>query len=98
MLLLAVCLQRHAGCRQPNHPICIIKEAIIEYLEKNYPGRYTSFDDLYPIVSTKAVSQSVLQFLPCIHIQAYGRKRPMYNTMLYFVVDCLLFVCVMFFF
>lgn len=43
------------ACRQPNHPICIIKEAIIDYFETNYPGRFKSFDDLYPIVSTKAV-------------------------------------------
>ena len=50
----------NATCRQPNHPICIIKEAIIEYFEKNYPGRFTSFDDLYPIVSTKAVSQAIV--------------------------------------
>lgn len=49
------------ACRQPNHPICIIKEAIIDYFETNYPGRFKSFDDLYPIVSTKAVS---LQCLP----------------------------------
>lgn len=51
-------LQAEAGfaCRQPNHPICIIKEAIIEYFDINYPGRFKSFDDLYPIVSTKAVS------------------------------------------
>lgn len=46
--------------QQPNHPICIIKEAIIEYFEKNYPGRFTSFDDLYPIVSTKANFDDVL--------------------------------------
>lgn len=50
----------YIACRQPNHPICIIKEAIVDYLEHNYPGRFTSFDDLYPIVSTKAVSQAHL--------------------------------------
>ena len=53
-------------CRQPNHPICIIKQAIVEYFEANYPGRFTSFDDLYPIVSTKAVSPSnALLFVLC---------------------------------
>lgn len=46
--------------QQPNHPICIIKEAIVDYLEHNYPGRFTSFDDLYPIVSTKANFDDVL--------------------------------------
>lgn len=54
-------------CRQPNHPICIIKQAIVEYFEANYPGRFTSFDDLYPIVSTKAVSlSSALLFFSCV--------------------------------
>ena len=48
------------ACRQPNHPICIIKEAIIDYFETNYSGRFKSFDDLYPIVTTKAVSPIVL--------------------------------------
>lgn len=46
--------------QQSNHPICIIKEAIVEYFETNYPGRFTSFDDLYPIVSTKANFDDVL--------------------------------------
>ncbi|KAL3157791.1 hypothetical protein ABBQ32_012215 [Trebouxia sp. C0010 RCD-2024] len=46
--------------QQPNHPICIIKEAIIDYFETNYPGRFKSFDDLYPIVSTKANFDDVL--------------------------------------
>ncbi|DBA86203.1 hypothetical protein WJX77_005918 [Trebouxia sp. C0004] len=46
--------------QQPNHPICIIKQAIVEYFEANYPGRFTSFDDLYPIVSTKANFDDVL--------------------------------------
>ena len=44
------------ACRQPNHPICIIKEAIVDFLHQTYPGRFKSFDDLYPIVSAKAVS------------------------------------------
>lgn len=40
--------------RQPNHPICIIKTAIYDYFDAQQPG-FAKHDELYPIVSVKAV-------------------------------------------
>ena len=38
------------------HPICIIKEAIYSFFDERRPGVYAKLDDLYPVVSAKAVS------------------------------------------
>lgn len=40
---------------QPSHPIGIIKEAIYSFFHEKYPGVFTTFDDLYPVVSAEAV-------------------------------------------
>lgn len=45
------------GCSlhtQPNHPLAIVKAAIHEFLDRSYPGGFTKFDDLPPVVSTSA--------------------------------------------
>ena len=42
--------------RRPDHPICIIKEAIYSFFDERRPGVYAKLDDLYPVVSAKAVS------------------------------------------
>ena len=39
--------------RRPDHPLCIIKEEIYRYMESTAPGVYRTFDDLYPIVTTR---------------------------------------------
>eukprot|EP01025_Chloroclados_australasicus_P031568 TRINITY_DN318_c0_g1_i1.p1 TRINITY_DN318_c0_g1~~TRINITY_DN318_c0_g1_i1.p1 ORF type:complete len:419 (+),score=43.41 TRINITY_DN318_c0_g1_i1:67-1323(+) len=46
--------------QQENHPLCIIKDAIYSYFDDNYAGQFDKFDDLYPIVTTKANFDDVL--------------------------------------
>ena len=41
--------------RRPDHPICIIKEAIYAFFDERCPGVFTKFDDLHPVVSARAV-------------------------------------------
>jgi hypothetical protein len=44
--------------KKPAHPIGIIKDAIYSYFDRTYPGVFTKFDDLHPIVSAQAVSSN----------------------------------------
>ncbi|KAK9823346.1 hypothetical protein WJX72_002080 [[Myrmecia] bisecta] len=46
--------------RRPDHPLGIIKSAIYDYFQQEHPGRFTHFDDLYPVVSVKANFDEVL--------------------------------------
>lgn len=41
--------------RRNQHPIGILKNAIYEYFDTNYPNKFDKFDDLCPIVSVKQV-------------------------------------------
>ena len=41
--------------RRDNHPLGILKNAIYDYFDTKYPGKFIKFDDLCPIVSTQAV-------------------------------------------
>lgn len=43
---------------RPDHPLCILKEAIYAYFDRLQPDLWRKFDDLRPVVSTKAVSSS----------------------------------------
>lgn len=52
---MPACHHQFVCFRQPNHPISIIKNAIYEYFEKEHPGVFHTYDDLYPVVSAKAV-------------------------------------------
>lgn len=45
-------LQLH---RRDRHPLGILKNAIFDYFDSNYPNKFTKFEDLCPIVSVKAV-------------------------------------------
>ncbi|XXG81810.1 hypothetical protein AAC387_Pa09g2375 [Persea americana] len=45
-------LQLH---RRDHHPIGILKNAIYDYFDTNYPNSFLKFDDLCPIVPVKAV-------------------------------------------
>lgn len=49
-------LQLH---RRDNHPLGILKNAIYEYFDTNYPGKFAKFDNLSPIVSTKEVQDRI---------------------------------------
>jgi len=51
---------------RPDHPIGIIKNAIYSYFEQTAPGLYKTFDDLHPVVSTKANFDEVL--VPADHV------------------------------
>jgi phenylalanyl-tRNA synthetase alpha chain len=51
---------------RPDHPIGIIKNAIYSYFEQTAPGLYKNFDDLHPVVSTKANFDEVL--VPADHV------------------------------
>ncbi len=51
---------------QPDHPIGIIKQTIQSFFESQYPNTFTCFDDLYPVVSTKANFDEVL--VPADHV------------------------------
>ena len=42
--------------RQPDHPLCIIKSAIYQFMDQQGDTNYNTFDDLYPIVSTTVSS------------------------------------------
>lgn len=42
--------------QRPDHPLCILKDAIYTYFDKEFPSTYKKFDSLYPVVSTRAVS------------------------------------------
>lgn len=52
--------------QQPHHPIGIIKSAIYQYFDTAHPGLFRTFDDLYPIVSTRANFDEVL--VPADHV------------------------------
>lgn len=41
--------------KRNQHPIGILKNAIYEYFDSNYPNKFNKFDDLCPIVSVKQV-------------------------------------------
>ncbi|CAM8966612.1 unnamed protein product [Rhodiola kirilowii] len=48
------------------HPLGIIKNAIYEYFDTNYDNKFEKFDDLCPLVSTKANFDDVL--VPADHV------------------------------
>jgi len=52
--------------QQKDHPIAIIKQAIYDYFEKQYPGMFKHFDDLNPVVSSVANFDEVL--VPADHV------------------------------
>jgi phenylalanyl-tRNA synthetase alpha chain len=52
--------------RRPDHPLCIIKSAIYDFFDRRQPGVFSKFDDLYPVVSTKANFDDVL--IPKDHV------------------------------
>ncbi|CAA7405015.1 unnamed protein product [Spirodela intermedia] len=56
-------LQLH---RRDNHPLGILKNAIYEYFDTNYSGKFVKFDNLSPIVSTKENFDDVL--VPADHV------------------------------
>ena len=45
--------------RRDQHPIGILKNAIYEYFDTNYPNKFDKFDDLCPIVTVKQVLAQV---------------------------------------
>lgn len=51
---------------QPDHPLCIIKNAIYAYFDASAPGTYRTFDDLQPVVSATANFDEVL--VPADHV------------------------------
>ncbi|KAG0451886.1 hypothetical protein HPP92_026254 [Vanilla planifolia] len=52
--------------RRDNHPIGILRNAIYEYFDATYPGKFVKFDDLSPIVSVKENFDDVL--VPADHV------------------------------
>ncbi|KAK3205659.1 hypothetical protein Dsin_019705 [Dipteronia sinensis] len=52
--------------RRKQHPIGILKNAIFEYFDANYPNKFDTFDDLCPIVSVKQNFDDVL--VPADHV------------------------------
>ncbi|GBF98917.1 hypothetical protein Rsub_11709 [Raphidocelis subcapitata] len=51
---------------QPDHPICVIKQAIYDYFEATAPGLFKPFDGLHPVVSARANFDEVL--VPADHV------------------------------
>ncbi|KAK9785254.1 hypothetical protein WJX73_001244 [Symbiochloris irregularis] len=51
---------------RPDHPLCILKEAIYTYFDDVQPGLWRKFDDLKPVVTTKANFDEVL--VPADHV------------------------------
>ncbi|ERN09070.1 phenylalanine--tRNA ligase, chloroplastic/mitochondrial isoform X1 [Amborella trichopoda] len=56
-------LQLH---RRDNHPIGILKNAIYDYFDANYGGKFIKFDDICPLVSVKENFDDVL--VPANHV------------------------------
>lgn len=52
--------------RRADHPLCIIKSAIYQFMDQQGNVAYKTFDDLYPIVSTTANFDDVL--VPADHV------------------------------
>ncbi|XP_051130065.1 phenylalanine--tRNA ligase, chloroplastic/mitochondrial [Andrographis paniculata] len=52
--------------RRDEHPLGILRNAIYEYFDTNYPNRFVKFDNLCPIVSVKANFDDVL--VPADHV------------------------------
>ncbi|CAA3020759.1 phenylalanine--tRNA ligase, chloroplastic mitochondrial [Olea europaea subsp. europaea] len=52
--------------RRDQHPLGILKNAIYDYFDTNYPKKFDKFDDLCPIVSTIANFDDVL--VPADHV------------------------------
>ncbi|GAY43744.1 hypothetical protein CUMW_076850 [Citrus unshiu] len=52
--------------KRNQHPIGILKNAIYEYFDSNYPNKFNKFDDLCPIVSVKQNFDDVL--VPADHV------------------------------
>ncbi|KAL8120952.1 phenylalanine--tRNA ligase, chloroplastic/mitochondrial-like isoform X1 [Apium graveolens] len=52
--------------RRPTHPLGILKNAIFDYFDTNYPNKFDKFDDLCPIVSAKQNFDDVL--VPADHV------------------------------
>lgn len=46
--------------QRPDHPLSIIKNAIYAYFDDKHPGKFVKFDDLHPVVSTRANFDEVL--------------------------------------
>lgn len=46
--------------RRDQHPLGILKNAIFDYFDTNYPNNFVKFDNLGPIVSVKAVCYSII--------------------------------------
>lgn len=42
--------------RRDEHPLGILKNAIYDYFDINYPNKFNKFDNLLPVVSVKQVS------------------------------------------
>lgn len=53
--------------RRNQYPLGILKNAIYDYFDTNYPDKFDKFDDLCPIVSVRQVSSIMLRnhFLQC---------------------------------
>ena len=41
--------------RRPDHPICIIKEAIYSFFDERHPGVFSKLDGMHPVVTAYAV-------------------------------------------
>jgi phenylalanyl-tRNA synthetase alpha chain len=48
--------------QRPDHPLCIIKNAIYAYFDEQHPGKFQKFDNLYPVVTAKAVRPTSQQW------------------------------------
>eukprot|EP00878_Enallax_costatus_P002803 GHUV01002995.1.p1 GENE.GHUV01002995.1~~GHUV01002995.1.p1 ORF type:complete len:449 (+),score=125.42 GHUV01002995.1:175-1521(+) len=51
---------------QPHHPIGIIKQAIYNYFINKHPGEFTTFDDMFPVVTCEANFDEIL--IPADHV------------------------------
>ena len=60
-------LQLH---NRADHPLGILKNTIYSYFDTAYNNKFNKFDDLFPIVSVKAVSV-FLQYLESIYMTAF---------------------------
>ena len=69
--------------RRPDHPLCIIKSAIYQFMDQQGNVAYKTFDDLYPIVSTTVrqnpcgVLALLLALLPGHQVKAVPHPKPL---------------------
>ena len=77
--------------RRPDHPICIIKEAIYSFFDERHPDVFRKLDDLHPVVSAYAVRELISASAGIACYRLIGLFNCMYSVQMIATdaLDCL---------